>query len=757
MFYSIALLIILINIFFGVLFLSFNRFDRLKIIISTLLVIVVEGMLLYKILPIFPVGRVALFFILIPIGFIIQDLISLKISTNHQILILFKKLSYLMLIIITVEITIFNANFWVNQNKDTKMFDLGRTIILDQESRIENNTLILGANTASIELAQINLDTENILIVTKGINRFSKGYLSIKDNSRAFEYQLVNTFTFNPGSILGQQDIQIKLVSSGLKSIIIEFEPLGHETVIEKIVLNPTPILQINSYRLVLMLFIGSIVLLIKYFNIHLINYDSSLVLHRTFISFIFLFALLATLLISHWVKTSVNTKEYTLPLIQEEAHLYQPYVQQVDAFLKGQVNLDVIVDPRLAEINNVYDVTERAYEGVGAYWDRVYFNGSYYSYFGIAPILLVYLPFYSIFNILPSDLFVMTVLSILSIGGLFLALLEMSKHFVKKRNLLILGLTLLASSFGSLVYMLQANPNFYHIAIQSMIGTLTFYLYFVYKAINDETKSKVNGCFTLVGIFAVLLVLSRPHVVIIAIALTSPVLIEYLIKRDLKIRTKLINICLFLIPIIIGGIGTSYYNYIRFNSIYEFGSTYQLTAHDISQNHLEINNIFESIYVYFLQFPWFSNQFPFINFVTFTNTTGKYLYQTKNIGVLTFPIVWFVLIYPFKSMTKGRIFDITVLMIIFMSLTISFIDFSLAGIHIRYIPDIAVGLMLISSIIILKNNEMGSHSYVYRIYVIALLLTIIIGLLLVFNNEMNIMFDSNADVYMKIQRIFGQ
>lgn len=44
---------------------------------------------------------------------------------------------------------------------------------------------------------------------------------------------------------------------------------------------------------------------------------------------------------------------------------------------------------PELAELDNVYDNSERNASGISYAWDRAYYNGHYYSYFGITPVLV--------------------------------------------------------------------------------------------------------------------------------------------------------------------------------------------------------------------------------------------------------------------------------------------------------------------------------------------------------------------------------
>ena len=84
------------------------------------------------------------------------------------------------------------------------------------------------------------------------------------------------------------------------------------------------------------------------------------------------------------------------------------PYVQQFDALKKGQAHLDIEPDPKLAKLDNPYDPGQRS--KVSYLWDRAYYDGKYYSNFGIAPVLTVYMPWYLLTGELPGTGSVMTV-----------------------------------------------------------------------------------------------------------------------------------------------------------------------------------------------------------------------------------------------------------------------------------------------------------------------------------------------------------
>jgi len=59
--------------------------------------------------------------------------------------------------------------------------------------------------------------------------------------------------------------------------------------------------------------------------------------------------------------------------------------------FLKGQLPLDVPVDPVLATLKNPWNAVERGNHGLH---DATYYRGAYHLYFGATPVVALFLPF---------------------------------------------------------------------------------------------------------------------------------------------------------------------------------------------------------------------------------------------------------------------------------------------------------------------------------------------------------------------------
>ena len=83
----------------------------------------------------------------------------------------------------------------------------------------------------------------------------------------------------------------------------------------------------------------------------------------------------------------------------------------------------------------------------------------------------------------------------------------------------------------------------------------------------------------------------------------------------------------------------TFVYNYLRFDSIFEFGTKYQLTVCNVSYYTFELSDIFHAVYHYILSQFDFSPVFPFFSLKFVQGASyGNYLYSDICFGILAIP-----------------------------------------------------------------------------------------------------------------------
>ncbi|MDE7226092.1 MAG: hypothetical protein K2N49_04450, partial [Ruminococcus sp.] len=148
-----------------------------------------------------------------------------------------------------------------------------------------------------------------------------------------------------------------------------------------------------------------------------------------------------------------------------------------VTAFEKGKFELDYEPSDELLEMENPYDSGSRYYNNTDFMWDHSFYDGKYYSYYGIAP-LIIFLPYHLISGyFFPSDIAVML---FSAVGLIFLSMVYSA--VVRKffggisTGTYISGLVIILASCG--IWFSAGRPMFYEIAVSSgfMTGTAGAY-----------------------------------------------------------------------------------------------------------------------------------------------------------------------------------------------------------------------------------------------------------------------------------------
>ena len=212
-------------------------------------------------------------------------------------------------------------------------------------------------------------------------------------------------------------------------------------------------------------------------------------------------------------------------------------YDDLAQSILHGHVNIDSdILDPKLETLENPYDWQQRDAAGITLCWDRAYYNGHLYMYYGVIPVLLLFLPYrFLTGNALPC--FRATqIFTIFIILGIIALLKKFWKNYFQNVGLSVYLALCASTSAISLWYIISA-PGIYCLAIASGICMELWSLNFFIK---DHSFSKK-------------------------------------LLRDLIIAA---------LPYLIICVLLGLYNYVRFDSPFEFGQSYQLTSAD--QRNLE-------------------------------------------------------------------------------------------------------------------------------------------------------------------------
>lgn len=289
-------------------------------------------------------------------------------------------------------------------------------------------------------------------------------------------------------------------------------------------------------------------------------------------------------------------------------------YDQLAASFSRGKLSLDLVPDPALLALSNPYDPELRA--DVPFPRDMSLYKEKFYPYFGPVPALvLLFVKIfirgtigdqYLVFAFTAGILLVETLLLIRIWKGAFSDI----PAWLILPCILVVGLV---SPFG---WMLSLT-SIHH---ASILGGQFFFLaglYTVSVALLDDSSISGRGLF-ITGILWICAIGSRITQLVpvgFMVILTLGWIINKHRGQSFLSRTFPLFVSIGL-PMFIGVVCLGWYNWARFDSVFEIGTTYQLAGPNLQKHQNELFSaqyIPNNVYNYFLLKPDFIKKFPFL------------------------------------------------------------------------------------------------------------------------------------------------
>lgn len=394
-------------------------------------------------------------------------------------------------------------------------------------------------------------------------------------------------------------------------------------------------------------------------------------------------------------------------------------YQQLADSLLDGKLYLEKQPPDYLAEMENPYDMVERerleAEAGEYYYWDAAYFEGRYYVYFGVIPVLLVYLPFRAITGSHIPNFIVVAIFLCLFTYGAFLLISKIIKKYFSQARIPYVAYLLLSLIFvnASGAIFIAKRPDFYSIPIISALAFTLFGLYFWISSLRED--GSVSVPYAALGSLCMALVAGCRPQLLLASAFIFVIYWNAVFKHRTVFSRKGATATLSLIlPYVAVAAFIMWYNNARFGSPFDFGAYYNLTTNDMTGRGFRPERLGLSFFTYFLQPPEISATFPFLNSTALdTSYLGTTISEAMFGGILaTIPVLWLLFTAPAraKEIKKGRIRAFIILSIC-LSVFIALFDAQGAGILQRYVADFA--FLAIFAAILVAFSRYGSEDNV--------------------------------------------
>lgn len=294
-------------------------------------------------------------------------------------------------------------------------------------------------------------------------------------------------------------------------------------------------------------------------------------------------------------------------------------YEIMAESLLHGHIYMDYDdIDPRLEEMENPYDPNEREKLNVVCHDDHAYYKGHYYMYFGIVPVVTLFLPYRVITGNALVTYHATQLFVAFAIIGIFLLFYELAKVFFPKVTVVIYTCLAVIFSVMSIWYSIGC-PALYCTAITAGVCMEIWSLYFFVRAVWIEEKENKQILYAFFGAgFGALVFGCRPPIGL-ANLLVIPMLLVYLRRKSISLRLVGKLAAAALPYMIIAGL-LMLYNYLRFENSFEFGQSYQLTLAD-QHNYGDFkervvwNNLVNGIVENLISFRSVSRSFPFVSY----------------------------------------------------------------------------------------------------------------------------------------------
>lgn len=613
----------------------------------------------------------------------------------------------------TLELTIFNYRHYESLNYQEYKLD---NLILDKNIKEKNGLYYVEEDgDYTIEFTNINKKINNIkidFIHQHNSHEIFEFIISATDEANELYLELPSVTTIETIPRSQYHKLNLSGKSENIKLTTELFKDSKYK--LNEITINAQVPMFISKIRIIII----SILIVIFYIfkpSSHI--YKIKLLEYKKIKNIFILIIIIQTIIIALYSYSN------SYSFVYNSTHLNQ-YQLLTDAFIKGQLNLDLDVSEELKSLTNPYDTYMRLEKGYETnkeyYWDTAYYNGKYYTYFGVVPVIFTYLPFNLITGRDLSNNTISFCIGILSIISILYLIYSVIKRWFPNTSLgLFCILSILFINSIGINHTIRCH-DIYNIPI-------IFSLFFVTLGLGlwiSSYNSKENNHNTLklsLGSFCMALVAGCRPQFLIASFFIFPLFFKYFFKSGKLTKRKVKELIAILLPYIIVAIPLMLYNYYRFESIFDFGANYNLTTNDMTKRGFSLDRTFTGLYYYLLETPNMIPIFPFFEFIELkTNYLGRTIYEPMLSGFLATNIICILSLFTIKLKNifeDKKLYYISLLSVIF-AIIIIIVDTNMAGILTRYIYDFSWLFYLSTILIILSLNKKYNRNKYFLIIV---------------------------------------
>ncbi len=664
----------------------------------------------------------------------------------------------LIFFIFLLEVFLFNFRHW--QSIGYKQFTPDYIISDDLTAEDVNAFRVQSSDTVPyIEINDLDLDIKNmaidITLPEKGVTAVETidYHLEVTDSGDANRYPLP---TIEFMHLVPQSHFNFLDLYGNAKSVRICFDnlPEGELFRIEYLNFNSVVPLMISKKRmLALFLFL---------YLLYVLRPDGVLNGHKaaekSLLRTLSIAVLLAAEIAFVWWGVHAN-QAFLNPQTDGE----RQFAHLAEALAQGKTHLLLEPPEALKNMEDPYDFVERMRQCSGdeaALWDTAYYNGHYYVYFGVAPVIVYYLPFFLLTGHHISTVTVVFINAVFILLAVPFLLGEGIKRWFKDISLSVYLILTVMTSLGTGLLYLIMKADFYSVPL-AMATALCFWgLYFWIHALSDEHVSPV-----MLGLGSLCMAMEaavRPQFLLASFLALIIFFVPVFKERKMFSKKGIAQTTAFVLPYLCIAALVMFYNYDRFGSVIDFGANYNLTNNNMPYRGFHLDRLLNAVAGFLFMPCTVTNRFPYLELSSFMSAyqgpvgdeilLGGTVYNHFYLIVTLFPFL-------FKKFIAKKELYIYTLIAPAAAVIVMIVDANMAGVIMRYNSDFSWYLMLSFVIIFcsvvsrLSNasesvNEDGSASgadiygrllyMTYWLFLIFFAVFIIRGFLFMFTGEGN-------------------
>ena len=422
-----------------------------------------------------------------------------------------------------------------------------------------------------------------------------------------------------------------------------------------------------------------------------------------------------------------------------------QQYAELAKSMADGRLYLEEDPPLWLQDMPDPYDkgARDEAQKSTGEKYlfDVAYYEGHYYVYFGVVPVLLFYLPFYLATGASFPTAIGVLIAAIAFVLGCSALLDRFARYHFKRVSLGLYLLLQIPLIFCCGILYLLKFPTFYSLPIMLGLAFSVWGLYFWMRG--RAGHARAAGWYLAGSLCMALVIGCRPQLVLLSF-LAFPLFWRlFITEKHLLTKRGALEFACLIGPYVIVIAGLCWYNKARFGSLFDFGANYNLTVNDMTKRGWNIGRLAPALFAYFIQPPNVTGVFPYIHPTMFETTyMGQTIKEVTFGGVFAcLPFLW---VLPFAKRVLSlrirqrstRTIAGVIIVLITAGLLVGLLDAQMAGILQRYFADFSFMFLTAAVLLVFIVNEnldpgTATHYLLMKVLIVLVTISMLYSLLL--------------------------